>query len=72
MKILKKVSVIVVDHASTLGAMCEQLNKDFHGCFNHFLYLVCKLFLSALKKANVLYLLVMTIGDRCYLVLWSI
>jgi len=55
MKILKKVSAIVIvdDHASTMGALCEQLNKDFHGCFNHFLNLVCKLLLSASKKANV-------------------
>ena len=54
MKILKKVSVIVVDHASTLGAMCEQLNKDFHGCFNHFLNLVCKLFFECFKKGECL------------------
>jgi hypothetical protein len=50
LKIWKKVSVIVVDHASTMGAMCENLNKDFHGCFNHFLNLICKLFFECIKK----------------------
>jgi len=54
MKIWKKVSVIVFDHASTMGTMCEQMNKDFHECFNHFLNLVCELFFECFKKSECL------------------
>ena len=32
--------------------MCKNLNRDFHGCFNHFLNLVCKLFFDSVKKAE--------------------
>ena len=56
MKVWKKVSVKVVDHASNMGAMCEKMNKDFHGCFNHFLNLVCKLFVECFKESRMSYI----------------
>jgi hypothetical protein len=49
-KILDKVSIIVVDHASVMGKTCELMERDFYGCFAHFLNLVCRLFFDGLKK----------------------
>ena len=40
----------MVDHASTMGATCKELGREFHGCFSHFLNLVCKMFFDSIKK----------------------
>ena len=50
--ILDRVSIIVVDHASTMGATCKELGREFHGCFAHFLNLVCKMFFDNIKKKD--------------------
>jgi ElaB/YqjD/DUF883 family membrane-anchored ribosome-binding protein len=50
--ILDKVSVICVDHASTMGKMCKNLDRDFHGCLNHLLNLICKLFFDCVNKCT--------------------
>jgi hypothetical protein len=48
-KIKKKCKVMVVDHASTMGEVCNLLDYDFYGCFNHFLNLVCTMFFNCFK-----------------------
>ena len=50
--ILDKVSVICVDHASTMGKMCKNFDRDFYGCLNHLLNLICKLFFDCVNKCT--------------------
>ena len=50
--IWRKVTVVVVDHAASNGAMCRFLDKDFYGCMAHFLNLACRLFFNSLKKGE--------------------
>ena len=38
-RIMNKVSLMVVDHASTMGSVCVKMDREFHGCFAHFLNL---------------------------------
>jgi len=42
-RILNKVTLMVVDHASTMGSVCVKMDREFHGCFAHFLNLGCYL-----------------------------
>ena len=46
----KKVKVMIVDHASTMGALCASMDVDFYGSFAHFMNLVCHLFLVCVKN----------------------
>ena len=38
-RIFNKVSIMIVDHATTMGAVCAKMDREFHGCFAHFLNL---------------------------------
>jgi hypothetical protein len=50
--ILDKVTLMVVDHASTMGSLCENMGRDFYGCLNHLLNLICKLFFECVRKCK--------------------
>ena len=43
---------MVVDHASVMGSTCVAMQREFHGCFAHFLNLICKLFFDCVKKSK--------------------
>ncbi len=51
-QIQNKVRIMVTDHADTMGKVCDKMGYDFHGCFGHFLNLVCQLFFKVVNKSK--------------------